>query len=226
MSEASTQESPSKAVLKAASLVHDVFLWSRGNQEVDSYIGTFLGLNYGHLIDLELLPEIKILATRAAANTRAKHHYRPIPLSLATSYAEKMVPPIIDSIEQAVKSDFEHLVPQELGSRLLDADYSWLPSVRAAVNMELLSQNKPPKPVLDKPYVSNIIKYGFLGKSTGQHVEFDDMFRAAAHQLLESCAETNASGNLARDKIKVVKLGHLADNPGDLAMLQDMAPQI
>jgi hypothetical protein len=226
MSEIIAQAEAKYDVLKTASLIHDVFRWSRGDEEVDPHIISFLGYNVGHLIDVELFPEVKSEAIAAVANTRSKFHYSPISLEIARSYAHEFVPVMMSGLETAAKSGFRGLCPDQLASGLLDADYGWLPSVRAAENIELMKNNQKPKPLLKRPYASNMIKHGFLEEGTGQHTEYDLMFNVATAQLVERFQERGRRARNLREKFMVVKAAHLTANPNDESRLEEKLPDL
>jgi hypothetical protein len=213
-------------VLKTASLIHDIFRWSKGDDDVDPKIAMYIGFNFGHLIDFSQAPKIKSEAIKAVANTRAKFHYKPTSLHDAKFKAWAMVPGLLDQIHQAATSGYPPMAPSGLAEKLLDADYAWTPSARAVHNAERKEKKLEPDPPLDKPYDSNMVKHGFLAEPTGQHKEYNQMFADATRQLIDECTMDNSFGRLRRDKLKVVTMAHVAFFPDDEVRLQEKYPDL
>jgi hypothetical protein len=204
-----------------AATIHDVFKWSRGELNADILIMQYFVLNFRDQIKLELLPEAQTLAITAVTNTISKYHYdTPINLDPLTK-AESEVADFFEYLEDILQQDMPALTPPELGLVLITADYAWLPATRRAVNDTLQGEGKPPRPPLGKPFESNLINFGFLGKSPGRNEVYKRMFLDAARQVVEDCTETAATHNFARDQMRAVAEGHQVDNPEDGPKIKD-----
>lgn len=196
---------------KLARLLVNSFRLSRGNASLQNDLLRFLAITYGSQIDRSILP-----AVIARANAQALAYYTNSalhPEKRSTSNPKTDVMVEVSDAAKGLVHALDNRQPLDRGLlyiSIISTDYDWRPEVR--------KNRTRYQPV--KPYSSNLVSYGFLGKTTGVR-EFDPIFQLAADFLVAGKFRTAAEYTFFRtDSIQEIIDDHLANFNADRDQLK------